>query len=129
MRKHLSNVHKLKNVELKNSFKKITGKAASSSSSQSFGNNSAASNLLASVAKSSSSSWLAGCGAVASSASSSPGSSSKLAQSPPSLSGAWSSPKLEENQSSQSPTYPGSGEAINLAKGNNLASIVSKLMK
>ncbi|XP_069179386.1 protein tramtrack, alpha isoform isoform X4 [Procambarus clarkii] len=107
MRKHLSNVHKLRNVELKNSFKKITGKQQPTS-----GAADTTTPTAATITAATTPTKLA---------------TSKLA-SPPDLKLSGIASPLSEADIGQT-SFPAidSLGALNLAKGNNLASIVSKL--
>ncbi|XP_063590938.1 zinc finger protein 219-like isoform X2 [Penaeus indicus] len=106
MRKHLSNVHKLRNVELKNSFKKITGKQQSSSGSAD--STSPNTTSAATTPTKSATTKLA-----------SPSSDLKLS--------GIASPLPEADLGHSSFSGMDNLGALNLAKGNNLASIVSKL--
>ncbi|KAK3871239.1 hypothetical protein Pcinc_001570 [Petrolisthes cinctipes] len=107
MRKHLSNVHKLRNVELKNSFKKITGKQQSTSTSVADTTTLTSTTAATTPTKTS---------------------TSKLASSPSDLKHSWvSSPIPEADTGNTSFLSMDTFGALNLAKGNNLASIVNKL--
>lgn len=103
MRKHLSNVHKLRNVELKNSFKRITGKQQSNTG----------------TADTTTPTSTTACAATTPTKSN----SAKLASSSDLKSTGTASPHSEADSV---PSTDSLG-ALNLAKGNNLASIVSKL--
>ncbi|XP_042203167.1 zinc finger protein 217-like isoform X2 [Homarus americanus] len=104
MRKHLSNVHKLRNVELKNSFKKITGKQQPTSGTADTTTPTTAATTPTKTT------------------------THKLASPPDLKLSGTASPTISEAEGAQTPysTFDTLG-ALNLAKGNNLASIVSKL--
>ncbi|XP_045138367.1 longitudinals lacking protein, isoforms H/M/V-like isoform X4 [Portunus trituberculatus] len=108
MRKHLSNVHKLRNVELKNSFKKITAKQQSSTGTADTTTPTSTTTSAATTPTKSSTTKLA-----------SPSSDLKCT--------GTTSPLSEADSAQASFPSMDSLGALNLAKGNNLASIVSKL--
>ncbi|XP_066954902.1 broad-complex core protein isoforms 1/2/3/4/5-like isoform X3 [Macrobrachium rosenbergii] len=109
MRKHLSNVHKLRNVELKNSFKKITGKQQQQPPQQS----GTADTTTPSTT-------------VPTTTPTKTTTASKTTPCDLKLSGI-ASPLVEADTAHASVSSLDNLGALNLAKGNNLASIVNKL--
>ncbi|XP_071517882.1 uncharacterized protein [Panulirus ornatus] len=108
MRKHLSNVHKLRNVDLKNSFKKITGKQQPTSGTADTTTPTPTTTTAATTPTKTT--------------------TSKLASSPSDLKlSGIASPLSGADVAHTSFSAIDTLGALNLAKGNNLASIVSKL--